>query len=157
MTKNLIYEKTLIVLKSLLVPEIFLDMSTIIANLVNILKENFPNFSWVGFYYYSEEKEILYLGPFVGKLACNIIPITKGVCGEAARKKETILIKDVNKIPYHIACDNSSKSEIVIPLLIKNKLIGVLDIDSYILNNFDEIDYDYLNKIINNIKSYIEK
>ncbi len=113
-----------------------------LSNLTAILKESFDKISWVGFYLLKENK--LFLGPFQGKVACTIIEIGKGVCGTSAQKKETIIVDDVDKFPGHIACDEGSKSEIVIPLIKNNKLIGVLDLDSYKYSSFDAIDKRYL-------------
>lgn len=116
-----------------------------LSNFTAIIKDTFDKISWVGFYLFNGEK--LYLGPFQGKVACTNIEIGKGVCGTAARKRETIIVADVNKFPGHIACDSSSKSEIVIPLIQTGKLLGVLDIDSYELNSFGIIDKNYLEEI----------
>lgn len=130
-------------IKSLLMKE-----DNLISNLSNftaIIKDTFDKISWVGFYLFNGEK--LYLGPFQGKVACTNIEIGKGVCGTAARKRETIIVADVNKFPGHIACDSSSKSEIVIPLIQTGKLLGVLDIDSYEQNSFGIIDKNYLEEI----------
>ena len=113
-----------------------------LSNLTAVLKDAFDKISWVGFYLLKENK--LFLGPFQGKVACTIIEIGKGVCGTSAQKKETIIVDDVDKFPGHIACDEGSKSEIVIPLIKNNKLIGVLDLDSYHYSSFDAIDKKYL-------------
>ena len=118
-----------------------------LANFTALMKELFDSFSWVGFYVASGNK--LYLGPFQGKTACEIIDFGKGVCGTAASKKETIVVKNVHEFNGHIACDTASNSEIVLPLLRNNELWGLLDIDSYNLNNFDETDKNYLEKIVN--------
>lgn len=117
----------------------------VLCNFVAVMKEAFPSFSWVGFYLAKNNK--LILGPFQGKVACSEIEIGKGVCGTAAMKKETIVVEDVNKFPGHIACDENSRSEIVVPLVYNEKLFGLLDIDSYNYSNFDELDRDYLNKL----------
>ena len=113
-----------------------------LSNLTAVLKDAFDKISWVGFYLLKENK--LFLGPFQGKVACTIIEIGKGVCGTSAQKKETIIVDDVDKFPGHIACDEGSKSEIVIPLIKNNKLIGVLDLDSYSYSSFGAIDKKYL-------------
>lgn len=116
-----------------------------LSNFTAVVKDTFDKVSWVGFYLFDGEK--LYLGPFQGKVACTNIEIGKGVCGTAARKRETIIVADVDMFPGHIACDSSSKSEIVIPLIQTGKLLGVLDIDSYELNSFGIIDKNYLEEI----------
>jgi GAF domain-containing protein len=113
-----------------------------LANFTAALKQTFEKISWVGFYLYDGKK--LYLGPFQGKVACTVIDIGKGVCGTAAEKRSTVIVPDVNLFEGHIACDAESRSEIVVPLVRENKLLGVLDLDSKELNAFDEIDKKYL-------------
>lgn len=121
-----------------------------IANMANVcaaLKFSF-NFLWVGFYLVKDKQ--LVLGPFQGPVACTRINYGKGVCGTAWQKNEVILVDDVDAFPGHIACSSLSKSEIVIPILNKNKkCIGVLDIDSEHYAYFDKIDELYLKLIVN--------
>ncbi|MDP1994456.1 MAG: GAF domain-containing protein [Ignavibacteria bacterium] len=116
-----------------------------LSNCTAALKQTFDKISWVGFYLFDGEK--LYLGPFQGKVACTKIELGKGVCGTAALKKETMIVRDVNAFPGHIACDDGTNSEIVIPMLKKNELIGVLDLDSYRFNAFNETDKKYLEEL----------
>ena len=116
-----------------------------LSNCIAAIKEVFDKVSWVGFYLFDGEK--LYLGPFQGKVACTTIEMGKGVCGTAASRKESILITDVHKFPGHIACDSGSRSEIVVPILRRDSLIGVLDLDSYDFNSFGETDKKYLEEI----------
>lgn len=118
-----------------------------LSNLTAALKQTFDKINWVGFYLFDGEK--LYLGPFQGKIACTQIEIGKGVCGTSALSRKTIIAADVNKFPGHIICDSDSKSEIVIPLIKNDILLGVLDIDSASLNAFDETDKKYLEYICN--------
>ncbi|MEY4114378.1 MAG: hypothetical protein RLZ76_1071, partial [Bacteroidota bacterium] len=102
----------------------------LIANLANVaaaLKQQF-DFWWVGFYLI--EGDELVLGPFQGPIACTRIRKGKGVCGTSWEKNETIIVPDVDAFPGHIACSSQSKSEIVVPFQLKNKLVGVLDVDS---------------------------
>ena len=130
-------------LKSLLVKE-----DNLISNLSNFtaaIKDTFEKVSWVGFYLFDGQK--LFLGPFQGKVACTSIEIGKGVCGTSASKKETLIVPDVDKFPGHIFCDSNSKSEIVVPLIQNNKLLGVLDLDSHDYNSFGIIDKKYLEEI----------
>ncbi len=120
----------------------------LISNLSNVtaaLKEAFDKISWVGFYLLKNEK--LFLGPFQGKVACTVIDVGKGVCGTAAALKETIIVDDVDKFPGHIACDSSSRSEIVVPLMKGDKIFGVLDLDSYQLSAFNQTDKVYLENL----------
>lgn len=105
--------------------------------------------NWAGFYVLDKEVENqLILGPFQGKVACQLIKIGKGVCGTAAGDQITQVVPDVNKFPGHIACDGETNSEIVVPIIDDdNKTIGVLDIDCLDLNGFDEVDKEYLEKL----------
>ena len=116
-----------------------------LSNLTAAINDTFKKVSWIGFYLFDGRK--LYLGPFQGKLACTNIEIGKGVCGTSAEKRETIIVPDVNKFPGHIFCDENSKSEIVIPLIKKGRLVGVLDLDSHEYNSFGETDKIYLEEI----------
>lgn len=109
-----------------------------LSNASALLNGALRSINWVGFYLrYGEE---LLLGPFQGKPACVHIAWGKGVCGTACARNATQLVKDVHQFPGHIACDCASRSEIVVPLRREGKVIGVLDIDSPILNRFDETD-----------------
>jgi GAF domain-containing protein len=120
----------------------------LISNLSNFtaaINDTFDKVSWVGFYLFDGQK--LYLGPFQGKVACTNIEIGKGVCGTSAEKRETIIVPDVDKFPGHIACDSNSKSEIVIPLIKDDRLLGVLDLDSHDYNSFGKTDKEYLEEI----------
>lgn len=119
----------------------------LVANLANIaaaLKEQF-GWLWVGFYLVKGEE--LVLGPFQGPVACVRIRKGKGVCGTAWEKGETLIVPDVEQFPGHIACSSLSKSEIVVPIFREDKVVGVLDVDSIALNEFDETDKVYLEKI----------
>lgn len=123
--------------------------SDITANLANIsaaLKEAF-GFFWVGFYVTKEGQ--LVLGPFQGPIACTRIPFHKGVCGACYTRKETIIVPDVEAFPGHIACSSASKSEIVLPVFHRNGTVAmVLDVDSDHLDDFSEVDAEWLNQII---------
>ncbi len=117
----------------------------VIANLANasaVLMENLPDLNWAGFYLYKEG--MLVLGPFQGKAACIRIPVGKGVCGTAAERLETVLVRDVHQFPGHIACDSASNSEIVVPLIAEGRLTGVLDLDSPLSGRFNEEDREGL-------------
>ncbi|OOM77413.1 free methionine-R-sulfoxide reductase [Clostridium puniceum] len=110
--------------------------------------------NWCGFYLIKDNA--LVLGPFQGMPACTTIEIGKGVCGSAALKRETLLIKDVHKFEGHIACDAASNSEMVIPIVKDDKLIGVLDLDSNEFDRFTELEQKYLEISINILNKYIE-
>ncbi len=127
--------------------------SDLVANLANIagaLKEQF-NWFWVGFYLVKGDQ--LVLGPFQGPVACTRINKGRGVCGTSWAKSETLIVPDVEKFPGHIACSSLSKSEIVVPLIKDGIVWGVLDVDSEMLNHFDETDKIFLEQIVDCIKS----
>ncbi len=111
---------------------------SIYANLSALLKQTLTDVSWTGFYLFNGIA--LYLGPFQGKVACVDITLDRGVCGKAARDRKTVVVPNVHEFPGHIACDEGSNSEIVVPIIKNKKLIGVLDIDSYKFNRFDSVD-----------------
>ena len=133
-----------------LLPQIFAltePESSLIANLANVcaaLKEAF-GFFWVGFYLVEENQ--LVLGPFQGPIACTRIAYGKGVCGSAWEQKVFQLVPDVALFPGHIACSSLSKSEVVIPLMKDGQVIGVLDVDSDQLNDFDAVDVKFLTEL----------
>jgi len=133
------YEALIPQLKALIASET--DQVANYANISAVLKECF-GFFWVGFYRVIENE--LVLGPFQGPIACTRISFGKGVCGTAWKEMKTILVPDVEKFPGHIACSSQTKSEIVVPVFADGKVIAVLDVDSDINDNFDELDVKYL-------------
>lgn len=116
------------------------------ANFSALLFHSLVDVSWVGLYLYKEGE--LVLGPFQGKPACVRIAIGKGVCGTAAEQRQTILVDNVHDFPGHIACDSASNSEIVVPLIQGEQLLGVLDLDSTQFARFDEADAQGLNELV---------
>jgi GAF domain-containing protein len=108
------------------------------ANLSALIWQFLPGLNWAGFYFWKQDQ--LVLGPFQGKVACVRIAMGKGVCGRAAQERNTQIVADVHAFAGHIACDPDSRSEIVVPLLDRDRLIGVLDLDSPQLGRFDEED-----------------
>lgn len=106
-----------------------------LSNASAFLYESIDTLNWVGFYLY--DGNILTVGPFQGKVACAEIELGKGVCGEAAIKNETMVVKDVHQHENHIACDSNSQSEVVVPIYVGGKLYGVLDVDSPVIDRFD--------------------
>jgi GAF domain-containing protein len=108
------------------------------ANMAALVYHGLPDLNWAGFYFYRSGE--LVLGPFQGKPACLRIPIGRGVCGTAARRAETVRVADVHDFPGHIACDPASRSELVVPLIQGEEVLGVLDLDSPLLARFDEAD-----------------
>jgi len=141
-TKDELYQEFLVQIKHLVGNE-----SNWVANLANVsagLKEFF-HFFWVGFYLVEDEE--LVLGPFQGPVACTRIAYGRGVCGAAWQKNSSLLVPDVEKFPGHIACSSLSKSEVVVPIRKGEKIIGVLDVDSDELNDFDEVDVNHLEEL----------
>lgn len=128
---------------------------SILANTSAALKEAF-GFFWVGFYITHDNE--LFLGPFQGSVACTRIKYGRGVCGTAWAEKCTQVVPDVELFPGHIACSSLSKSEIVVPIIFNDKVMGVLDIDSDALATFDETDRIYLERIVDIlVKSIYDK
>ena len=134
-----------------LIPQIkgLLDGETdLVANLANVagaLKEQF-GWVWVGFYLVKEDQ--LVLGPFQGPVACTRIRKGKGVCGSSWAEARTLIVPDVEKFPGHIACSSLSRSEIVVPIIRNGEVLGVLDVDSSELNEYDSTDQQYLEEIV---------
>ncbi|MCS3747481.1 GAF domain-containing protein [Xanthomonas arboricola] len=115
------------------------------ANLAALIFNSLPSLNWAGFYFYDGRE--LVVGPFQGLPACVRIPLDKGVCGAAASTRQSQRIADVDAFPGHIACDSASRSELVIPLVKGDALIGVLDLDSPELDRFDADDQHGLEAI----------
>lgn len=124
------------------------DEIAVLANTCAALREAF-GFFWIGFYLVKNEQ--LVLGPFQGDVACYRIRKGRGVCGTAWAEARTQVVPDVEQFPGHIACSSLSKSEIVVPIIANDEVIGVLDIDSDQLATFDEIDRIYLEKLVHTL------
>jgi L-methionine (R)-S-oxide reductase len=141
-----------------LVPQIeslVLHETDAIANLANIAAalHQGMNYFWAGFYMVKGDQ--LVLGPFQGPIACTRIPFGRGVCGTSWRKKEIIIVPNIDEYPGHIACSTLSKSEIVLPALKDGEVALVLDIDSNRLNDFDQTDKEALTDVIKLIEKFI--
>ncbi len=127
----------------------FADETNALANLANasaMLNGLLPNSVFTGFYLYDGQE--LILGPFQGGVSCVRITLGKGVCGESAQKRETLIVEDVTKHANYIACDSTAMSEIVVPMIKNGRLIGVLDLDSRLVGDYDAIDREYLEKFV---------
>jgi L-methionine (R)-S-oxide reductase len=122
-----------------------------LANVAAVLKETF-GFFWVGFYLVKDDQ--LVLGPFQGPLACTRIAFGKGVCGTAWKEGSTQLVPDVDTFPGHIACSSASKSEVVVPGIKEGKVWIVLDVDSDKLDDFDQVDAEHLEKLMEIVSKY---
>ncbi len=129
------------------------NLVTTLANLSAYLNYFLEDINWIGFYLYDGTS--LYLGPFQGLPACTNITIGVGVCGISAQQRKSIIVDDVSKFSSHITCDSNSNSEIVIPIIKNNNLIGVLDIDSPHFSRFDEVDKTFLEKVISQLVSIL--
>lgn len=150
-TKEEDYELVLKQLTALLEGE--RDATALLANASALLNQFLDEINWVGFYIWKQDE--LVLGPFQGLPACIRIPYGKGVCGTAVKERKTQRVRDVSLFPGHIACDAASKSEIVIPIIVDDRIFGVLDIDSPITERFDEIDQEYLENFVNIIEELL--
>ncbi|RFB79151.1 GAF domain-containing protein [Methylovirgula sp. 4M-Z18] len=109
------------------------------ANMSALIWQMVPDLNWAGFYFLHTEQELV-LGPFQGKPACVRIAIGRGVCGTAVARGETMLVEDVHAFPGHIACDDASRSELVVPLKHEGRILGVIDLDSPLPGRFDRED-----------------
>jgi L-methionine (R)-S-oxide reductase len=124
------------------------------ANTAALIFDALPEINWAGFYFLRNGE--LVVGPFQGKPACVRIALGKGVCGAAAAQRKTIVVPDVHEFPGHIACDSASRSEVVVPLIADDGLLGVLDIDSPRKARFDEADARGLEKLASVFLSSLE-
>ncbi|NQU25381.1 MAG: GAF domain-containing protein [Candidatus Nealsonbacteria bacterium] len=122
------------------------DLIANAANTAALIFQTLPGLNWAGFYFLQGDE--LVLGPFQGKPACVRIPTGRGVCGTAAARRETVRVDDVRQFPGHIACDTASQSEIVLPIVTADRLIGVLDLDSPSVARFDAEDQAGLEKLV---------
>jgi L-methionine (R)-S-oxide reductase len=127
----------------------------LIANLANtsaVLYERLPDINWVGFYLVDDSIDLaqkeLVLGPFQGRAACIRIPLGRGVCGTAASLNQVMLVEDVHAFDGHIACDAASNSEVVLPIVVNEQVVAVLDIDSPSLSRFDKTDKEGLEVLV---------
>ena len=121
----------------------------VLANLSNasaLLKTSFPNTVFAGFYLFDGNE--LILGPFQGGVSCVRIALGKGVCGESAASRQTVIVGDVKTYPNYVSCDSSARSEIVVPMVKEGRLLGVLDLDSSLVDDYDELDQKYLEEFV---------
>ena len=121
----------------------------VLANLSNasaLLKTSFPNTVFAGFYLFDGNE--LILGPFQGGVSCVRIALGKGVCGESAASRQTVIVGDVKTYPNYISCDSSARSEIVVPMVKEGRFLGVLDLDSSLVDDYDELDQKYLEEYV---------
>jgi GAF domain-containing protein len=143
-SKTELYDQLASQLSSLLAGE--RDLIANAANFSSLIFHSLPDLNWAGFYFVKNDE--LVLGPFQGRIACVRIRMGQGVCGVAAAQRVTTIVPDVHDFPGHIACDSASNSEIVLPLMKAEKLLGVLDLDSPVFGRFDEEDAAGLEKLV---------
>jgi len=143
-SKSQLYAQLATQLSSLLAGE--RDLIANAANFSSLIFHSLPDLNWAGFYFLKDNE--LVLGPFQGRPACVRIAMGKGVCGTAAADGVTTIVPNVHEFPGHIACDSASNSEIVIPLIKGERLIGVLDLDSPLFARFDSEDRSALNQLV---------
>lgn len=124
--------------------------TALLGNVSAFLFEYINDLNWLGFYL--NDQNTLYLGPFQGKTAASIIEYGKGVCGTVLKEKATIVVPDVHKLENHIVCDTASNSEVVIPIIINNKVYGLLDVDSPVINRFDQDLVSFFEEVVKIVK-----
>jgi L-methionine (R)-S-oxide reductase len=124
------------------------DRTAVLANVAAVLKAHRPHYAWVGFYLFGPNPEEMVLGPYQGPPTCTTrIPMGAGMCGLAARERKTIVLPDVRSDPRYIACSPTVRSEIVVPLLDGERILGVLDVDSDATNAFGPDDQELLETV----------
>jgi GAF domain-containing protein len=143
-SKSELYQNLAVKLRALLDGES--DFIANAANFASLLYYSLPDLNWAGLYLLKDNE--LVLGPFQGKPACVRIAVGKGVCGTAAQLRQTVVVENVHEFPGHIACDTASNSEIVVPVLKNESLVGVLDLDSPTLARFTGEDAEGLNELV---------
>jgi GAF domain-containing protein len=131
------------------------DLIANTANMAAVIYHGLPDLNWAGFYLMRDGE--LVLGPFQGKPACIRIPVGKGVCGAAAQTLTSQVVPDVHAFPGHIACDAASRSELVVPLLAGDRVLGVLDLDSPHPNRFDDQDREGCEKLVSILLRHIRE
>ena len=150
-TKEQLYDELQQEVEAILAGET--DVIANLANVASLIYNKLPAVNWSGFYLLKGEE--LVLGPFMGKPACVRIPVGRGVCGTAAKTRFPQVVEDVHEYEGHIACDYASNAEIVLPLMVNNELIGVLDLDSPERARFDNVDLERLKIVASQVEAAI--
>lgn len=148
-TKSQLYDELAQEVEAILAGET--DMIANLANVASLVWNKLPSVNWAGFYLLKDDE--LVLGPFMGKPACVRIPVGRGVCGAAAKTRFPQLVDDVHQFEGHIACDAASNSEIVIPVIVNDELVGVLDLDSPEIARFDKTDLEGLQSVVKSVEA----
>jgi L-methionine (R)-S-oxide reductase len=134
------------------------SLESLQQNIVEAIAQRLPYYNWTGFYMLDpEDQEMLVLGPFVGDPTPHTrIPVSEGICGAAAASGETVIVDDVNADPRYLSCSIKTRSEIVVPIYAKGRVIGEIDIDSHDIAAFAEIDRVFLEEIVGIVGAYVE-
>ncbi len=154
MDKEKIFDPLLGKIKEIV--KIRIDSKERLLKICELLKDNVPYYNWVGFYIADDKKKELYLGPYVGEPTEHTrIPYGRGICGQAAERKETFLVQDVSKETNYLACSVKVKSEIVVPVFKGDKVIAEIDIDSHTISPFTKEDQEFLEQVAEIVKELV--
>ncbi|MGL5296239.1 MAG: GAF domain-containing protein [Culicoidibacterales bacterium] len=149
------YEQALLMIEGTLMGEP--NFIARLANISSVLAVVMDEINWIGFYLSDEKQTQLLLGPFQGLPACTRIAFGKGVCGKAAQTRQTQRIADVHQFEGHIACDANSQSELVVPIIVHDRVIGVLDVDAPVPNRFQKEDQVFIEAVCQKLSVYLMK
>jgi GAF domain-containing protein len=154
MEKKKIFDALLKKIKEIVKTKI--DSKEKLLKVCELLKDNVPYYNWVGFYIADDEKKELYLGPYVGEPTEHTrIPYGRGICGQAADRKETFVVQDVSKETNYLSCSIKVKSEIVVPVFKGDKVVAEIDIDSHKISPFTKEDQEFLEQVAGIVKELV--
>lgn len=129
---------------------------TLFSNTSAFIMEVMSDLNWAGFYFLNQQNQLI-LGPFQGKVACEVIELNQGVCGHCATTQQPVIVADVHQFQGHIACDSASNSELVVPLFYETQLIGVIDLDSPQFNRFSSEDCQFITELSQYLSKALKK
>jgi len=154
MEKKKIFDALLKKIKEIVKTKI--DSKEKLLKVCELLKDNVPYYNWVGFYIADDKKKELYLGPYVGEPTEHLrIPYGRGICGQAAERKETFVVQDVSKETNYLSCSIKVKSEIVVPVFKGDKVVAEIDIDSHKISPFTKEDQEFLEQVAGIVKELV--
>jgi GAF domain-containing protein len=154
MEKKKIFDALLKKIKEIVKTKI--DSKEKLLKVCELLKDNVPYYNWVGFYIADDKKKELYLGPYVGEPTEHTrIPYGRGICGQAAERKETFVVQDVSKETNYLSCSIKVKSEIVVPVFKGDKVVAEIDIDSHKISPFTKEDQEFLEQVAGIVKELV--
>jgi GAF domain-containing protein len=154
MEKKKIFDALLKKIKEIVKTKI--DSKEKLLKVCELLKDNVPYYNWVGFYIADDKKKELYLGPYVGEPTEHLrIPYGRGICGQAAERKETFVVQDVSKETNYLSCSVKVKSEIVVPVFKGDKVVAEIDIDSHKISPFTKEDQEFLEQVAGIVKELV--